>query len=283
MAPTPAATVGWTTSPQRPTAPVRLVLVLAASTALVGGCGSSAPAYSSSPATSETVIDGDARDWPGALRPVPSEAGLSLGLRNTDDALYVAVIAGDERQARRIALGGLRLWLDPAGGTERVLGVRFPAPSAPDPADVRRERARGRAVSGVDEQALRRRFEASRDRVEVTRQDEVVVQSARSGSVEGIETAATWTQAGLVVEVRLPLDATSGLIPGDAGESVGLGVELLDLSRFAPPGRRGRGPVSGGRGAGPPDAGRSDPQREADGVGAEVSTLTRWLNVSLAE
>ncbi len=252
---------------------MRPTLLLAALAALASGCGGSAPLYSSAPATGETTIDGDARDWPAALRPVPREAGLSVGLRNTDDALTLVLVASDERQARRIALGGLRLWLDPSGGTERVLGLRFPAPPPPDPADVRRERGRERS-GGVDEQRLRRRFDDALGRVEVTRQGQVLVQSAPRGSVAGLETAATWTRAGLVVEARIALDPASGPLPTAPDGSVGVGVELLDLAGLAPVGLREQGPV-GGRAGGEPAAA----PREA---ALEPVTLTRWLRVDLA-
>lgn len=228
--------------------PVCLLLLALA----VGGCGGSAPLYASAPLTPDVVVDGDAREWPSALRPVPQEAGLSLGLRNADDALVVALIARDDRQARRIALGGVRLWLDPAGGTERVVGVRFPSPPPPDRVDIRR------AGGEAGPQILRRRFERSIDRVEVERQDSVRVVGA--GDVRGLETAAQWGPNALVVEVRLPLEAGALLEAAPEG-ALGLGVQLLDL----PSGRRG--PV--------PDF---DPNEPFD-----PSTVTRWLVVDLAD
>ena len=137
--------------------PVRTFLVLALLAAAASGCGGAPPLYASTPIPAEAVdVDGDAGEWPSALRPVPREPGLSLGLRRTDDALFVAVIARDERQAQRVVLGGLRLWLDPEGGTERVVGVRFPTPPPPSRVDIRR------AGGEAGPQILRRRFEAAR-------------------------------------------------------------------------------------------------------------------------
>ena len=245
--------------------PVRLALFLAALAAVASGCGGTAPAYSSAPATPETTVDGSAADWPAALRPVPGEPGLGIGLRNTDDALYLVLVASDERQARRIALGGLRLWLDPAGGTDPALGVRFPASATPAAAEGRRERA-GRA-SGVDGDDLRRRFRAATERLQITRADQVLVQDARRGRVDGLATEGAWGRDALVVEARLPLVATPGLLASDAGETVGVGVELLDLTRGAPPDPRGRGRMGpdGDRAAEPPTP----------------RTITRWLQVGL--
>lgn len=224
-----------------------VLLALAAS-----GCGGSAPLYASAPLTPEVVVDGAAREWTPPLRPVPQEAGLSLGLRNTDDALVVALIARDDRQARRIALGGVQLWLDPEGGTDRAVGVRFPAPPPPARVDIRR------AEGEAGPQILRRRFERTAGRVEVTRQDSVRV--VEPGDVPGLETAAQWGPDALVVEVRLPLGA-GALLPSTPEGTLGLGVQLLDL-----PNRR-RGPV--------PDF---DPNEAFD-----PPTVTRWLVVDLAE
>ena len=232
---------------------MRTFLVLALLAAAASGCGGAPPLYASTPIPAEAVdVDGDAGEWPSALRPVPREPGLSLGLRRTDDALFVAVIARDERQAQRVVLGGLRLWLDPEGGTERVVGVRFPTPPPPSRVDIRR------AGGEAGPQILRRRFEAAVDRVEVQRRDSA--RAVEPGSVPGLETAAQWGPRGLVVEARLPL-AAGALLDAAPGADLSLGVELLDL-----PGRR-RSPVP------PPDLDEAfDPPY-----------VTRWLRVGREE
>ena len=233
---------------------------------LVAGCGPGPALYAAAPLTPDTVVDGDAREWPAALRPVPGEAGLSLGLRRDADALVLAVIAGDERQARRIALGGLQVWIDPAGGTDEVLGLRFPSPGPLDPADLRRQQ---RGATAADADQLRRRFENGTQEVEVTRG--VVTQRASPGGrFGGLEAAATWTDRGLVVEMRLPLTATPGLLTEAARGSLGIGIELLDLRRA---------PVGGGatRGRRPPASDGAETPREPAAVG--VGTVTRWVRI----
>ncbi|WP_420455881.1 hypothetical protein [Rubrivirga sp.] len=250
-------------------------LVFVALLALAAGCGSAPLLYAIEPATADTVVDGEASEWPSALRPVPSEAGLSIGLRRDADDLVVALIAGDDRQARRIALGGLRVWVDPDGGTERVLGIRYPAPEAPDARSVVRNGPReGGPMAGTDPQRLRRRFESGLDEVEVTRG--VLTQRATAdGSFGGLVASATWGTRGLVVEMRIPLEAAPGLLPTSAGDAVGVGVELVDVRATAIQARSaGRRPP---RREGADDRPMPSEGRSAVEPAAQIATVTRWL------
>ncbi len=249
---------------------------------VLAGCGSTPlPLVASAPAPA--VVDGDVSEWTTGLRPVPGESGLSLGVRNTPDALVVALVAGDEWQARRIATGGLTLWLDPAGGSARSVGLRFPVGSGTpeEPAADLRDAPR------VDEGPLRAAFEASSGQVATVRGG--VTTAAAQGGIAGVETAATWTVRGLTVEARLPLRGPAAV--AFAGEStgarVGLGLELVQASRrpsSAPPpslvGRTTDGRVDG----------YGADRRQARDTAAPQETMSRptsgtktvWLDVTLA-
>lgn len=206
---------------------------------LAAGCAPAPPLYAVERAP--VVVDGDADEWPAALRPVPNEGGLTLGLRTSEDALFVVVVAGDERQIRRISSGGLRLWFDPAGGTERVLGVGFPTP-------LDRAVARGGT-------AERRRFEDRLGRISVQR-GEGPVQTFELDNIDGVEAAAEWGARTLVAEVRVPFG--DGAVAIEPGGSLGVGVELADTS------------VRGIRDV-----------RGADDEAEGPPTITRWLRVEL--
>lgn len=241
---------------------------------VVAGCRTVSPLYTADAITPETAVDGQATEWPNALRPVPGEAGLSLGLRRDADALVVAVIAGDERQARRIALGGLRIWVDPMGGRDRVLGLRFPAPDALGEREISAQ-DRPRRGGPMDD-GLRRRFNDALDAIEITRGDAEPVRQL-AGSVDGLVTAATWTDRGLVIEMRLPLGARPDLLAAGVGPALGLGIELVEV-RQAPPRARPQGGRGGGRvgGQGPdPDAQFEERERPS----STVETVTRWLRI----
>ncbi|HEX8385766.1 MAG TPA: methyltransferase domain-containing protein [Rubricoccaceae bacterium] len=250
------------------------VLVLLAF-GLLGGCRTAAPLLPSAPGPA--AVDGDADEWAGGLRPVPGEPGLSIGLRNTPDALAVVIVAGAEGQARRVASGGLTLWLDPAGGTARRVGLRFPVGNGDAPVPE------GPPASGPD--PLREAFAAAIDRLETVRDGDV--RPAAVGGVPGVETAAAWTDRGLVVEVRLPLRGPgAAAFAGEAsGVSVGLGVELAEARRTtdlpAPSltgrGRDGRVDYGADRQASQETAAPQDASRLRT-----PTTTTRWFEVALA-
>ena len=255
---------------------MRIALLALVAAALVTGCRTPSPLYTSQPATPETVVDGQADEWPQALRPVPREAALSIGLRRAPDALFVAVIAGDDRQARRIALGGLRLWIDPEGGRERTLGIQFPAPAPLGDRDLRAEVGARRQGGTSTPDALRRRFESALGSVEVTR-GEAPSRRLAAGTVDGLETAASWTRRGLVIEMRVPLEASPALLPTPAGDAIGVGVELVDVRETVMRRRAARGQRPNARRGEAPDTGERPEAQERPAVEAE--TVTRWLRL----
>ena len=251
--------------------PPRRLLVLALPIFLAG-CRSAAPLVVSTAAPA--AVDGDAGEWAGGLRPVPGEPGLSLGVRHSADALTVVVVAGSETQARRVASGGMTLWLDPAGGTARRTGLRFPVGAdAPETAGT------------GDDGPLRAAFAASTLRLATVRGSDV--RPASAGGVPGVETAAAWTVAGLVVEARLPLrgPAAAAFAGEAAGDRVGLGLDLAEPARTGVP----AAPSLTGRGT----DGRLDDygadRRERETAAPQESAATRapgtrttWLGVALA-
>lgn len=244
--------VSTPTAPPMPkTLPLGRLAAGLAGLALAAGCAPAPPLYASEPVaeTAPVVVDGAAGEWPRALRPVPREGGLTMGLRYTDDALYVVLVAGDERQIRRVSAGGLRLWLDPGGGTERVLGIGYPLPL---PSGI----ARGGTVE-------KRRFEERLDRVTVQRGD-AAEQTFTVGRLDGLEAAAQWGRRDLVVELRVPLGTDSPVAVAPDG-TLGVGVELL--ASGAPP------PTA------PP---RRGPGAEGGAEERETPTVTRWLRTELA-
>ena len=244
---------------------------------LLAGCRSAAPLATSTQAAAS--VDGDAGEWAGALRPVPGEPGLSLGLRHSADALTVVVVAGSEAQARRIATGGMTLWLDPGGGTARRAGLRFPLGADGAPGSAPGE-------PPADDALLRAVFAASTQRLATVRGADV--RESSLGGVPGVATAAAWTVAGLTVEARLPLRGPAAVaFAGEASaERVGLGIELAETPRAgasAAPSLTGRG-ADGRLDAYGADrrGGETAAPQDAAAASAAAGTRTTWLGVALA-
>ena len=273
----PRATAGWPIFPApRSHASMRLAALM--SLLALGACQSAAPLVAS--ASAPVAVDGDAAEWAGGIRPVPGEPGLSLGVRNDAASLAVVIVAGSERQARRLATGGLVLWLDPAGGTVRRAGVRFP---------VGLGGAAGAAAGSDDpsrDAALREAFRVGGGRLEVVRPRET--RPSAAAGVAGVETAAAWTAAGLVVEIRLPLRGPAALaLAGErTGAAVGLGLELAEAPRDAnapaAPSLTGRG-RDGRVDYGADQSGRETAAPQDDPAAQAARTTTRWIGIALAE
>ena len=258
---------------------------------LLAACSSPLPTVASGPAPNPMAVDGEAREWEGALRPVPEEAGLSLGLRNDADALYLVVVAGDDWQGRRIAANGLTVWLNPTGTKDKAYGLSFPVGLG---SDGERGGARpgtqpvgypsgDRAGEPLDPDGLRSRlrdgFLRSLDRIEVTRNGDR--QSVAVGGAEGIETAATWTDAGLTVEMRVPLHDGPYALGVAPGTPIGLGVELAEVRQRRQMRPQGGVPSGEQGGFGRPGGQRDGTRRAAER--SDLGTVERWMAVELAE
>ena len=247
-------------------------LALIALAALAVGC-SSTPVLQSAPAARPPIVDGSESDWVGALQPVEGHTGVALGVREDADALYVVAVLRGERQVRSALADGLTLWLDPAGGNDRALGLRYPVGLG----------ARGRtgASPGGDGEpdAVRERFtEATRD-LEVLRDGaETGARTPAAGST-GLQAAATLDAGVLVVEYRVPR-GTGANGPGLSGDVVGLGLVTPEGTRpegAARGGQGGRGGRGGGAGRGGQGGGRPE-----GGRAERPEPLDVWVRVELA-
>ena len=261
---------------------MRLVLAFPLSLVALAACSGPLPTVESGPAPNPMAVDGDPREWEGALRPVPEEAGLSLGIRNDADALYLVVVAGDAWQARRVAARGLTVWLDPGGRAGHGYGVSFPVGLGSDGERGGRRPGTdgepdGAGGEGLD-QRLREQFLLSLDRLVVRRGD--ARQSVAVGGAAGVETAARWTDAGLTVELRVPLREGSYAVGAAPGDAIGLGLELGEVRRR---GQMRRQPALPSGGGGPGGFGRSDQERLRSPERPANGTVERWMAVALAE
>ena len=84
----------------------------------------SSKAYLSQKATNDFRTDGLRSEWTGRFQ-IPEGESFALGVSHDKNYVYVAISSIDKGFQRRIALGGLTLWLDVKGGKRQNLGIQF--------------------------------------------------------------------------------------------------------------------------------------------------------------
>jgi hypothetical protein len=97
------------------------VLLSAAATLIA----SDKPKFESSPRTEPINIDGKFEDWPGNLEPF-ADRPIAVQFQNDGEFLYMRLSASDPATRAEILRQGLTVWFDPAGGTKKHFGVRYP-------------------------------------------------------------------------------------------------------------------------------------------------------------
>jgi len=83
------------------------------------------PKFESSPVSEPVTIDGKFEDWPGNLEPF-ADKPVAVQFQNDGQFLYMRLTASDPATRIQILRQGLTVWFDPAGGTKKHLGVRYP-------------------------------------------------------------------------------------------------------------------------------------------------------------
>lgn len=201
----------------------------------------------------EIRIDGQGEDWEGGLTAIES-LGLSLGARYDDEALYLAIATAKPALQMAILQRGLVVWLDPAGGKERRLGLRYPAalgepgPEGPPPGSERP--AAGADFERVQRERLERRLATLPAECLILRGADDSGRLSAIAEVPGLAVSLRLEGTRLLCELRLPF-ATSerGLLPLARGdETLGLGLALGERPSFGGGERPSRGGMGGGPG-----------------------------------
>lgn len=200
---------------------------------------------------SEIRIDGHGEDWQGGLTAVES-LGLSIGARHDEGALYLAIATAKPALQMAILRRGLVVWLDPTGGQERRLGLRYPAaidepgPAGPPPGSERP--AAGAEAERVQRERLESRLAALPAECLILRGADDGGRLCAIADVPGLAVSLRIEGTRLLCELRLPF-ATSerSLLPlAPGGKTLGLGLALGERPDFG--GGDGERPSRGGMG-----------------------------------
>ena len=192
----------------------------------------------------EIKIDGAAGEWPVLT---PLDDNIAIAAANDTQDLYLAIATSDAQRRRQLAITGLIVWLDAAGGKKETFGIRIPGSGFQMPAG----RFGGGSQPPEPPQPKITYIELlcpgkdDRRRLDLSAESEVTV-------------AAAVNEGTLLYEFRLPLAAASAAQPYGIGATtnrpVGLGLQTPKLEvpqGGGQPGGRGRGGFGrGGRGDG---------------------------------
>jgi len=234
-------------------------------------------------------IDSDG-EWENA-RFFLEEEKCIIGLLNDGEALTIR-LSSISPQASSLALkGGMDIWFDPAGGQEKVLGIRL-APVEDDGSfgTQRRKGAGKRAEKSNISEGMAINLTS-----EVTlcygKTDRGVTLSQREAAEKGINISANSNGRNLVIEMRIPLTRTDitpyAISEGELGKTIGVGFESRAVKILAQRerrnGSRGRSGGmndmrSGGRNMGGMNGGRSD----SGSSPVMPDMIELWLKVKLA-
>ncbi len=217
------------------------------------------------------VVDGQNKEWIGSLQVVDKKIP-ALGILRDEECLYLGVLFTDPARQIEILTKGMTVWFDPEGGTDKILGIRFPSgigdialfqgpPPNPDKGR-RQDSGQDPGQDPGDDQGDRAQREAEQiDQIagEALEKPEYFLilgpekdqqtQIGFSGS-ENIEVRASRQDYTLFYELKIPLHRTDahpfgiGVI---SGKKLGIGIETLADDAMQ---QQEKGGLSGGIGGG---------------------------------
>ena len=220
------------------------------------------PAFTSQLRDGAITVDGRYDDWYGHLDPFES-APVAVQFLNDGEYLYMRMTASSTPERMQIVRQGFTVWFDPAGGTKKHFGVRYPVVEHGSGPDGEGRRGgyggfggrRGGGDDGGDRDALPE--PSPGDRIDVLGPGKEDARMLTRDHAQGIDAAIRSEQGTLQYELRVPLTKSADhpyAIEAAAGKPIGFGIETGKPQQRAfgaggPGGGFGGGGM-GGRGGG---------------------------------
>jgi uncharacterized membrane protein YgcG len=223
-------------------------------------------------ATQPATVDGQSAEW-AALSPL-ADSHVSVGVENDGQYLYLVVSTSDQARRQQLAVAGLDIWFDAAGGKKRAFGIRVPgvAPGSMARTDRRDDPQRQVVLPPLAYFEILGPKDDDRRRIDRTTTRAIQIER---GFDEGL----------LALELQVPLMTNDGApyaIGARSGQLIGLGFETPKIERpeeLPPDARGGRGGRGGfGRGGHGGGGGR----RGGGGEMQHAERLNVWTTVQLA-
>jgi hypothetical protein len=187
----------------------------------VAACGDGDVTLASQWLDRRIEVDGREDEWSGALTYL-DDVKIGVGARNDAARLYLCLVLRDRALQAQILRRGLIVWVDPAGGMQKRLGIRFPldrvsagAAAAEGAASEAGRASEVGAAAGTSFEIL---SDGGYDATPVRREDS-----------RGVRVALNSASSKLVYELEIPLvpgaNPSAVAIGAAPGSRIGIGLE----------------------------------------------------------
>ena len=263
---------------------------------LATAAASGRPTFSSQLRDEAITVDGRYDDWYGHLDPFEA-APVAVQFLNDGEYLYMRMTASSTTERIQVVRQGFTVWFDPAGGTKKHFGVRYPVVEHGTGGDEDPRGGgggyggrRGGRPGGGERDGLPE--PSPGDRLDVLGPGKDDARMLTRDHAQGVDVAIRSEQGTLQYEMKVPLVKTAEhpyAIDAVAGKPIGVGLETgkpqHSFSRGGPGGGFGGGGGGmGGRGGGHGGGGRGGGMRGGGGGGGgeAAKPLKGWGLVTIA-
>lgn len=227
---------------------------------------------------SPVSIDGNIDDWNKNLF-YYEDPGILLGFGNDHTNLYLCFASADKDIINQIAMGGMKIWFDNEGDSEKKggIGIHFERPERP----MNDNQPRNFMDMQWQDRIVRRL--KSFDKIAILGKDGEASHVLSVKETNDIDAALDFVNNRLIFEMKLPFKKNKQYvysIESDTGRTIGIGFETPDMKEMIKE-RMSRQPLGGGmrgggmRGGGMRGGGMA---RERPSI---PDPLDFWLEVSL--
>ena len=234
---------------------------------MVTAAASQRPTFTSQLRDSAITVDGKYDDWYGHLDPFEASP-VAVQFLNDGEFLYMRMTASSTPERMQIVRQGLVVWFDPAGGTKKHFGIRYPIVehgSGPE-GDPRGggggyggyggHRGGGGGHEGGEREGGDREGASEPspgDRIDVLGPGKDDARMLTRDHAQGVDVAIRTEQGTLQYELKVPLVKSADhpyAIEAAAGKPIGFGLEAGKTQHSFGIGGPGGGFGGGGGGGG---------------------------------
>ncbi len=197
---------------------------------LVTGCSSAL--MISSKYDNSIKTDGNRDDWNESFN-FDEDNSISVGFKNDDRNLYIALVTSRQYNVMKILNAGLTIWLESEKNSEKI-GIRFPHRNDDNEMPMLRPKNGNRERSPQDMQDMLNKLIVKQDEISVVNEDEFPLYAFRTNAVEGVAGGLGFSMGQFVYELRVPLagnDSTPFYFNASPGDKIIVEIESGETNR----------------------------------------------------